>query len=107
MFYSIPGPAATTAALPEELRGRSQNVDFQVLLPCVESDLQPITVERARESLKSGMRVAPALWQIPGKGLEHGGYKDPDQRFKRRPFSAPPPRGSPAQPQETWATESS
>jgi superfamily II DNA or RNA helicase len=78
VFFSASAPTevqdGVRAALPAEFQGVVEevveDVDFQILLPCEESDLQPITVARAREDLKSGVRVAPALWQIPGKALD-------------------------------------
>ena len=69
MFFDPRGPDHVTAALPETAAAL-QDVDFQILLPCGESDLSPITVARANEGLKPSVRVAPAMWQIPGRALD-------------------------------------
>jgi len=70
VFFAAGGLDKVLAALPAGGNGEMKDLDFQLLLPCEESNLQPITVERAKDGIKVGVRVAPALWQIPGKALD-------------------------------------
>ncbi|MCB9870277.1 MAG: hypothetical protein H6836_01115 [Planctomycetes bacterium] len=70
VFFATSGPGSVATELPEHVLGALQDLDFQILLPCGESDLTPYTVELARKGLKPGVRIAPALWQIPGKALD-------------------------------------
>ena len=70
MFFAPEALDQATASLPEAVRGALQDLAFQILLPCGESDLSPITVERAGDGLKAVVRIAPALWQIPGRSLD-------------------------------------
>ena len=51
------------------MEGALKDLEFQILLPCQEADLIPITPDRAKADLTRGTRVAPALWLIPGKAL--------------------------------------
>jgi len=70
VFYHPDGPGKLDAELPPEVAGELQDLEFQILLPCQESDLCPITPARSKEDLPRGIRVAPALWQIPGRALD-------------------------------------
>ncbi len=69
VFFSSAGPEASRVGLPSSCHARLAAQDFQILLPSEESTLQPITVARHREGKTGGLRVAPALWQIPGLSL--------------------------------------
>ncbi len=70
MFYAPAGPEQALQSVPAELHSHVQLTEFQILLPCEESSLQPITVAQCQEGLPATLRMAPAMWQIPGQAMD-------------------------------------
>src|SRR5690606_265060 len=64
-FWSVAGPEAAAAALPDDLRSALEPVDFEVVLPTEEASLRPIGAAAA-DRATPGERVVPGLWRIPG-----------------------------------------
>jgi superfamily II DNA or RNA helicase len=69
VFYSAAGAEHALKRLPDDVRAELKPQDFQILLPSEESTLRPITIARYKEGVGTGLRVAPALWQITGQAL--------------------------------------
>ena len=48
VFYHPDGPDKVDPLFPPEIAGELDDLEFQILLPCEEADLSPITPDRAR-----------------------------------------------------------
>jgi SNF2 family DNA or RNA helicase len=62
-FWSQSG--ITQDALPDSLRGKTEPVDLQILLPIEEQSLQPIQSAVADDDEQKNARIAPSLWTMP------------------------------------------
>ena len=62
-FWSQAG--ITQDALPESLRGKTEPVDLQILLPIEEQSLQPIHSVVGDDDDQKNARIAPSLWTMP------------------------------------------